>query len=117
LPATTPACELSNGAATRQDKLIGHLHLGVFGGLVGVVVGGLLMRVITSHTEAVCFPALLLCRVIGGLGFGVLTNGNARLRGAVGCVFGLAAIMFGLMMTYTIPQLSLATWSRFRRMR
>ncbi len=103
LPTTAPVSERSKGVAIKQDKLIGHLHLGVFGGLVGVCVAGLLMRVLTSYSQAVCFPGFVLCGVLGGLGFGVLTNGNARLRGAVGCVFGFTAIIFGLIMTYTTP--------------
>lgn len=103
LPTTTPVSERSKGVATKQDTLIGHLHLGVFGGLVGVCVAGLLMRVLTSYSPAVWFPGFVLCGVLGGLGFGALTNGNARLRGAVGCVFGFTAIIFGLIMTYTTP--------------
>ena len=100
LPMTAQESECSKSVTAKQDSHIGHLHLGVCGGLVGVFVSGLLMHVLSSYSQGVCFSGFVLCGVLCGLGFGALTTGNTRLRGAFGCVFGFIGIFFGLIMTY-----------------
>lgn len=97
---TAQESECSKSVTAKQDSHIGHLHLGVCGGLVGVFVSGLLMHVLSSYSQGVCFSGFVLCGVLCGLGFGALTTGNTRLRGAFGCVFGFIGIFFGLIMTY-----------------
>jgi hypothetical protein len=86
-----------------QGKSIGHLYFGLFGGFVGVVVAGLVMRTITSFLVGVWFPGLILCGALGGLGFGALTTSNRKIRGIIGCAFGVIAILFGLITTYATP--------------
>jgi len=97
--ATAP----SNDTASKQGKGIGHLQLGVLGGLVGISLAGLLMRTLALISQDVYISVFILCGALGGLGFGALTNGNNKLRGIIGCAFGLIAILFGLIMTYSAP--------------
>jgi hypothetical protein len=84
----------------QDNKRLSNLQFGIFGGIAGAVVSGLLMHQITAIVQNMCFPGLILCGALGGLGFGTLSNGNKKVRGAIGCVFGFAAIIFGLVMTY-----------------
>jgi hypothetical protein len=93
----------SSEESKQNNDNIQHLHFGIFGGLAGVCVGGLLMRVLTSYTQSYVSLGLLLCTALGGLGFVALTSGNNRLRGIIGCFFAVIAIVFGLIMTYTTP--------------
>lgn len=87
----------------KPDSGVKRLHLGIFGGIIGVFLAGVLMRVLTLQTQSVVVSALVICAALGGLGFGALTNGNKKLRGIIGCIFGSIAIIFGLVMTYTSP--------------
>jgi peptidoglycan/LPS O-acetylase OafA/YrhL len=87
----------------RVRNPIGHLYFGLFGGVAGVIAAGVLMRVLALSLQDIWVPALVACGVLGGLGFGLLTNGNQRLRATIGCFFGLIAIIFGLIMTYSAP--------------
>ena len=87
----------------KQNSSIRHLHLGILGGLAGVCVAGLLMRLLTLYTQDYVSLGLVFCGALGGLGFEALTSGNNRLRGLIGCVFGVIGVIFGLMMTYTTP--------------
>src|SRR5665647_39593 len=82
---------------------ITHLHLGIFGGILGIFIAGLLMRLITSYFQTIYFPALVLCGALGGLGFGAFTSSKTKLRGIVACSFGLLAIIFAIIMTYNTP--------------
>jgi len=93
----------SKSLDSKQNRDIHYLLLGIFGGMLGVCVGGLLMRVITSYSQGYVSLGLFLCTALGGLGFVALTSGNNRLRGIIGCFFGVIAIVFGLIMTYTTP--------------
>jgi hypothetical protein len=86
-----------------KQESIRHLHLGVLGGFIGICVAGLLMRILTSYVQDYVSLGLALCGALGALGFGALTSGNNRLRGIIGSVFGLIAVVFGLIMTYTTP--------------
>jgi len=86
-----------------HENKIWHLHLGVFAGLIGIFAGGLVIRTIALSLQNVYTPAFILCGALGGLGFGLLTSGNNKLRGIFGCVFGFIAILFGLVMTYGAP--------------
>jgi hypothetical protein len=86
-----------------QQRNIKSLHLGFFGGLIGVLLAGLLVRAVTSDIQNFASSSLILCGVFGGLGFGLLTQGNNRLRGIIACFFGFFAMLFGLMMAYTSP--------------
>lgn len=86
-----------------QGKSITHLYFGLFGGFVGVVVAGLVMRTITSFLVGVWFPGLIFCGALGGLGFGALTTGDRKMRGIIGSAFGVTAILFGFIMTYATP--------------
>jgi hypothetical protein len=92
----------SNAESSKQ-KSIRHLHLGVLGGFIGICVAGLLMRILTSYAQDYVSLGLALCGALGALGFGALTSGDNRLRGIIGSVFGLIAVVFGLIMTYTTP--------------
>jgi hypothetical protein len=92
----------SNAEPSKQNS-IRHLHLGVFGGFIGICVAGLLMRILTSYAQDYVSLGLALCGALGALGFEALTSGNNRLRGIIGSVFGLIAVVFGLIMTYTTP--------------
>lgn len=87
----------------KRDRGIKRLHLGIFGGIIGIVLASVLMRVLTLQTQDIVSSALVLCGALGGLGFGALTNGDRKLRGIIGCLFGAIAIIFGLVMTYTAP--------------
>jgi hypothetical protein len=92
----------SSGVSERRSG-IDHMHLGIFGGLIGVAAAGFLMRETTSQYQDFVSSALVLCGALGGLGFGALVTGNGRKRGLIGCVFGVLAIFFGLVMTYSTP--------------
>ncbi|MBN1683654.1 hypothetical protein JW865_08905 [Candidatus Bathyarchaeota archaeon] len=87
----------------KQEKGIKKVHLGIFGGIIGVCVVGLLMRIITTMVQDYVGWALVLCGALGGLGFGLLTKGNMKYRGIIGCCFGIIAIFFGLLTTYDTP--------------
>jgi hypothetical protein len=86
-----------------KKKGITKLHLGVLGGIIGVCMAGLLMRAITEATQSYMGLALVLCGLLGGLGFGALSRGDRRMRGIIGCCFGVIAIFFGLVMAYNTP--------------
>jgi hypothetical protein len=86
-----------------KEKGITRLHLGIFGGVIGVFLAGVLMWVVTLQTQSVVGSALIICGALGGLGFGAFTRGSRKIRGIIGCVFGIIAIVFGLVMTYTTP--------------
>jgi hypothetical protein len=101
--SSAPTGTSSNAGLSKQTGSIRHLHLGILGGLVGVCVAGLLMRLLTSYTQDYVSLGLVFCGALGGVGFEALTSGNNRLRGLIGCVFGLIGIIVGLMMTYTTP--------------
>lgn len=82
---------------------IKYLHLGLFGGLLGICISGLLLRVITLYTNDFISLGLVLCGSLGGIGFGALTSGNNKLRGGWALLFGILSIIFGLMIIYTTP--------------
>jgi hypothetical protein len=92
---------------TEKSKGVSYIHLGVFGGFIGIVVSGILMREFTfmlgQVQSTVYFPAFIQCGLLAGVGFGVLSRGNRILRGAIGCLLGVAAIIFSLVMAYSTP--------------
>jgi hypothetical protein len=94
---------LPSSGDIKEKHHIKHLHYGIFAGFIGIFAAGLLMRLITSFSHTVYFSAFILCGALGGLGFGALTSGYSKLRGIIGCGFGVAAIIFGLIMTYSTP--------------
>jgi hypothetical protein len=100
---TSPSSILSSNSESKQNARIKHLHFGIFGGFLGICAAGLLMRLLTSYTHSVYFSALILCGALGGIGFGALTSGFNKLRGIITFIFGIAAILLGLIMTYSTP--------------
>ena len=88
---------------SKSGKGLTRLYLGVFGGIVGICIAGLLMRTLTIFTQGYVGSALILCGALGGLGFGALTGGDRKLRGIIGCCFGVIAVFFGLAMAYNAP--------------
>jgi hypothetical protein len=79
------------------------IQLGMLGGAVGTILGGLFMWEVTLLAQDFVGSALIVCGALGGLGFGLLTSGNNKLRGVIGCLFGLAGILFGLVMAFDAP--------------
>jgi hypothetical protein len=100
-----PTTCISTDNATFEKKQYGiqRIHGGIFGGMLGVCIAGLLMNTVTSLTEDYVGSGLILCGALGGLGFGALTKGDKKIRGLIGCIFGYIAIVFGLIMTYNTP--------------
>jgi hypothetical protein len=95
--------KVAGGMGLPKETGIGKLYLGIFGGFVGIVIAGLIMEIMTSSLQNIWFPGIILCGALGGLGFGALTSGDKRLRGVLGCVFGVIAVLFGLLTTYSNP--------------
>jgi hypothetical protein len=100
---TRPSANMLQSSNDSNEKKINRLHLGIFAGLIGICLSGLLMRQLALFSHTVYFSAFVLCGALGGLCFGALTSGNNKLRGIIGCGFGAVAIMFGLLMTYSTP--------------
>ena len=80
-----------------------HLTRGVLGGLTGVGLSAFLMGIATWAMHDFAAPILLVCGAFGGLGFGLLTKGNRKIRGLVACLFGLAAIFVAFFAAYITP--------------
>ena len=93
---------LTNPVALKQQHL-SHFHLGIFGGLIGICAAGLLMYFVSLTIQDCPVYLFAVCGGMGGVGFGALTGGNIKLRGIIGCAFGLVAIGFGLMLSYSSP--------------
>ncbi len=86
-----------------QPAQIGNLLAGVVSGIVVAAIAAFILRVVTQFTGDFYFVFVALCGGIGGLGFGVVAKGNKMLRGLVGCVFGILAMLLGYYMIYTMP--------------
>jgi hypothetical protein len=95
-------CQTVIEEQAKPDKLR-NLNFGVIGGGLGVFAAGLVMYAVTLYVEDVYTPVLILCGMLGGLGFGLSTSGNSKQRGVIGCIFGVIALLFGLEMAYASP--------------
>ncbi|MGD6851450.1 MAG: hypothetical protein ACQCN6_05240 [Candidatus Bathyarchaeia archaeon] len=85
------------------DFKVKHLTRGVLGGLAGVGLSAFLMGIATWAMHDFASPILLVCGAFGGLGFGLLTKGNRKIRGLVTCLFGVAAILVAMFAAYITP--------------
>jgi len=82
---------------------IRNLPVGIIGGIVAAIIGAFLLRLMTQFTGDFYFVFLAVCAAIGGFGFGIPTDGNKMLRGAMGCLFGIIAILLGYYLIYVMP--------------
>lgn len=82
---------------------IRNLPVGIIGGIIAATFAAFLLRVLTQFTGDFYFVFLVVCGGIGGLGFGLPTEGDKMLRGIIGCFFGILAIIVGYYFIYTMP--------------
>lgn len=87
----------------KQESNIRNIHLGLFGGLLSAFLSGLMLRAITLYTNDYFSLTIVLCGLFSGIFVGSLTSGNRKFRGLLACVFGIIAIIFSLIMTYSTP--------------
>lgn len=96
--------ELRKEAGCKSEQTpIRNLPIGVIGGIIAATFAAFLLRVLTQFTGDFYFVFLVVCGGIGGLGFGLPTEGNKMLRGVIGCFFGILAIIMGYYFIYTMP--------------
>jgi hypothetical protein len=95
----TPSLEQRKVQATP----IRNLPVGIIGGIIAAAFAAFLLRLVTQLTGDFYFVFLVVCGAIGGLGFGVPTEGDKMIRGIIGCFFGILAIIIGYYLVYTMP--------------
>ncbi|MCW4001028.1 MAG: hypothetical protein NWE93_12395 [Candidatus Bathyarchaeota archaeon] len=100
-PPDQPVADFSSG--TQNTQKISRLHFGILGGLLGVCASGAIMNLAAPAVGECPLCLLAVCGILGGLGFGLPTRGNWKLRGVIGCVFALTAVLFGLLFSYIAP--------------
>jgi len=89
----------------RQTQVadIHNLPLGIVGGIIAALVAGFLLSFMTQITDRFYFVFVAVCGAIGGLGFGLPTEGNKLNRGLIGCFFAILAMLVGYYMIYLTP--------------
>jgi hypothetical protein len=79
------------------------LPLGIVGGIIAALVAGFLLSFMTQITGRFYFVFVAVCGGIGGLGFGLPTEGDKLKRGLIGCFFASLAMLVGYYMIYLTP--------------
>lgn len=86
-----------------QAADIHNLPLGILGGGIAAVVAGFLLNFMMHITGHFYFIFVAMCGGIGGLGFGLPTEGDKLKRGLIGCFFAILAMLIGYYMIYLTP--------------
>jgi hypothetical protein len=95
-----PPPSIGNTQSNRPPA-ISRLGAGILMGLIFSAIGAFIFNFVTNLLGSYFYFLLIPLGYFGGLGFGLFTKGNGMIRGLLGLMFGLTAMLIGLWLVFT----------------